>query len=137
MLESFVLLEIVGTCRPREVVDVFLIEMMRAATLGVIYSVALGPGRADDPVARHGQPHVIDSEVRKKFGRRMKLVTIPAAVFQNADLREPLGDEVIIRNGTRACERSWHLRRPLNVEIDRLAGTYRFREREFRHGLVL
>src|SRR3954451_6246482 len=137
MLESFVLLEIVGTCRPREVVDVFLIEMMRAATLGIIYYVALGPGRADDPVPRDGQPHVIGSEVRKEFGRQMKLVTIPAAVFQDADFREPLGDEVVIRNGTRARERSWHVRRPLNVEIDRLARTYRFRQREFRHGLVL
>ena len=63
----------------------------------------------------------------------MKLVTVPAGVFQHPQFREPLGDEVVVANHSGPCEGSGHPRGPLNLELNRIAGTNRSRERQFCH----
>jgi hypothetical protein len=50
----------------------------------------------------------------------VKLVRVPAAVFEHAQLREPLGDEVIVVDVTRAGERPGNFRRPLDLDLNRL-----------------
>src|SRR3972149_10050104 len=66
----------------------------------------------------------------------MKLVAVPAGVFQHADLREPLRDEVVVADASRARERAWHARRPAKLDVDGLARPDGLVERNAQHRLV-
>ena len=68
MLEAFAPFEIVWTGSPREIVNVFLIEVMGAAAVHPVSDILLDTGGSDDPVARDGEAHVVDTEVGEEFG---------------------------------------------------------------------
>ena len=78
---------------PREVVHVLGDEVQCLGAVAVVVLVAQHAGRADHPVARHGQRDVVDAEVGEELGGEMVLMAVPRAVLVHPDLREPLPDE--------------------------------------------
>src|SRR3954463_13456202 len=121
MLERGTPLYIIGAGRPGEVMDIFLGIMMRGRPVGLVPAIALGSGRADGPSSRNGQADVVGSEVGKKFGRCVELMTVPSGVLEHADLGEPLRDKKEISDRAGARERSRHVGRPGNLNVHRLA----------------
>ena len=67
--------------------------------------------RAARPVAPttkpggQGQRDVVDAEVGEELGRGVELVRVPRALPEDADLGEPLRDEVVVVDPARAAER--------------------------------
>ena len=67
-----------------------------------------------------GDAHVVDAEVGVELGGRVELVRVPARILEHAQLREPLGDEVVVADVAGARERPRDLGRPLDLDLDRL-----------------
>ena len=64
-------------------------------------------------------------------------MAVPAAGFEDADLREPVGDQVVVADGAGPRERARHTRYPLDLDVDRLTGSDRRRERHRHHRPVI
>jgi hypothetical protein len=94
VLETFPPLDVVGTRRPGEVVNVFLVIMMRAAAVGLVLHVLLKARCTHHPALRHRQANVVDAKVGVELGRPVELVAVPAPILQHPELWKPLRDEV-------------------------------------------
>src|SRR6266566_1913914 len=66
----------------------------------------------------------------------MELVCVPARVFEDAELGEPLAEEVVVVDVTGAREWPRNLRAPLDLDVDRLIRRDGLRQRHDRHRLV-
>ena len=117
--------------------DVLRIVVMRRRAVGLVAPPALDAGRADDPAVRHRQPDVVDAEVGEELGRGVELMAVPARVLEDADLRKPLREEVVVADRAGARERARHARRPGDLDVDRLAGRHRRGERHLCHRPVV
>ena len=120
-------LDVVRARRPGEIVDVLRIVMMRRRAVALVAPTALGAGGADDPAVRDRQPHVVDAEVGEELGRGVELMAVPAGVLEDADLRKPLREEVVVADRSRARERARHAGRPGDLDVDGFAGRHRRR----------
>ena len=105
--EACVALEVIGARRPDEIVDVVLMVAVRGGSIDVVVVFTLDAGRAEDPSGRHRHPHVVRAVVGKKLRAAVKLMTVPAAVLQHAELGKPLCDQVVVADdaGSRECPR--------------------------------
>ena len=137
MLEPRAVLDVVRARRPGEVVDVFLVIAVGRRAVRALLAAALGAGGPDDPSRRHREPHVVGAEVREELGDGVKLVAVPAAVLEHADLGEPLRDEEEVADRPGARERPGDVRRPGEPDVDRLAGSDRAIERHLEHGAIV
>ena len=78
--------------------------------------------RAHHEAPRQRQPHVVDAEVGEELRPRVERVGVPAPLPEDADLREPLGDEVVVVHPAGAPDAAvGHERLPLDPEARRLA----------------
>src|SRR3954453_16412218 len=136
MLERRMALDVVGTRRPGEVVNVFLDVMMRGRAVRLVAPVALNARRTHVPPSRDRKPRVIGSEVSEEFGGEVKLMAIPSAVLEYTDLRKPLSDKEEISDCAGAREGSRHVRRPCDLHVDGLARCDRAIQRHFRDGAI-
>src|SRR5262245_38954692 len=84
------------TCRPREVVDVFAAIVMNGGAVGAVGDGDFAPGGSHDVAARNRQADVVDAVVGIELSAGMELVSIPSGVFEHANLREPLAEEVVV-----------------------------------------
>src|SRR3972149_5018824 len=88
---------------PGEVVDVLLNEAVGLGPIRVGGLLLEAPRRADHEVAGHGQPNVVDTEVGEELRPRIEGVAIPLPFPVDADLGEPLHDEVVVVDPARAA----------------------------------
>ena len=116
MLESRRPHDVVGAGRPREIVDVLLIVAIGRGAVGVLVSFDLDAGRAERPTAGNGQRDVVDAEVGEELRARVELMAVPAAILQDAELREPLDDEEEVADGAGARERARHVGGPFDLD---------------------
>ena len=137
MLESCVSLDVIGARRPREIVDILLVVLVRRRALGIVLARPFDPGRADNPSLRHGERDVIHAVVGEEFGGRVELMTVPALVLEHAQLREPLSDEEIIADHAGASDRPRHVGRPGELNRCGGAGRNRLGERDRHDGLIV
>jgi hypothetical protein len=137
MLERPREIDVIRAGRPREVVDVLAVERVGAGAVRVAGPGSLAAGRAEHERLRHGHAHVVDAEVREELGGGVELMRVPAGFLQHAQFRKPLGDEVVVVDIARARKRPWHLRAPLDLDLDRVAGPDRLWQRHREHGAVL
>ncbi len=119
--EALAPLHVVRARGPGEVVNVFLVVTVRRRAVRVIDVLALLACRGQRPSSRHGHADVVDAVIGKKLGRSVKLMAIPlAVVLEHADLRKPLAEKKIMAHHTGAFDGARNLRRPGNIEGDRL-----------------
>ena len=129
MLESRAMLDEVGAGRPREVVDVLLIEMVDLIPL-IGGDLPLDAGGAHRPARRHRQPDIVDAKVGEELRRVVELMAVPAAILEHADLRKPLGDEEVVVDDAGSREGPRHVRRPRDLDLDAAARRDRRVERD-------
>jgi hypothetical protein len=67
----------------------------------------------------------------------VKLVTVPSAVFEHADLRKPLRDEEVVADRAGPRERSRYVRGPRQLDRDRTAGGDRLGKSRGQHRPVV
>ena len=132
MLEARAPLDVIRARRPGEIVDVFLVVMMRRGAVTLVARVALDAGGAHEPAGRHGEPDVVGAEVREELGGRVELVAVPAGILQHADLRKPLCHEVEITDGAGAREGPRHPGGPGDLDVERFPGRDGAIERHFQ-----
>ena len=80
-------------------------------------------GRPDHEALRQGERHVVDAEVREELRPGVERVAVPLPVREDADLREPLHDEVVVVHPARAPDAAVREERvPLDAEARGRAG---------------
>src|SRR6188508_1543619 len=136
VLERCMALDIVGTRRPGEVVDIVLVVMMGGRAVRLVPTIALDPRRADDPAPRQREPHVVGAKVGEEFRREMKLMAVPAGVLEHADLRKPLRDEEKVSDCAGPRERSRYVRRPCDLDVHCFTRTHCASQRNLRNGAI-
>src|SRR5258705_1793485 len=133
MLERLRPLDQTGARRPREVVDVLAVKMMHGCSVRIVFDVELLARRADDEAARNRHPDVIDAVIGVELSARVELMRVPAGIFEDSKLREPLPEEVVVVDVAGARERPRNLRAPLEIDVDRFVRGDLCRERHRKH----
>src|SRR5690349_10987606 len=76
-----------------EIVYVWLVVGTGGRSICFLAPLPFDPGSPIRPSTRHRQPNIVGAEIGKELGRGVKLMAVPAAVLEDADLRKPLRDE--------------------------------------------
>ena len=139
IVEAVLALAVAPAGRPGEVVDVVLVEMERPRVRRRARQRLLQAARgAHHQALGHREAHVVDPVVGEELRGGVELVGIPAILPVDADLREPLGDEVVVVDPARAARVAvGDARGPLDAEP---RGAFRRDGRRRRHlhdGLVV
>ena len=137
MLEAGGSLQIVGARRPREVVHVLLVIPMRRRVVGVVAPIALDARGTDRPGLGNRQVDVIDAVIGKELGPGVELVTVPALVLQDAELRKPLSDEKEIPDRAGPRVRARDVRVPLHLDCEGAVRGHRLWQRDRHHRLIV
>ena len=137
--------DVVGVCRPGKIMDVGLLEGVRLRAVAVRALALLHARGAEDVVARHGDVDGVAAEVRIELGGGVELVAVPSARFAaphagrlvDAELREPLADQVEVVLVPRPGEHLRQLRRKRHLEGDGPARRHGFRQCGLDHRLIV
>jgi hypothetical protein len=97
--------------------DVFTVIVMNDRSVAAVGRRDLAPGGADDVAAGNRHADVVDAIVGIELRARMELVGVPSRIFEDADFREPLAEEVVVVDIAGARKRPWNLRAPLDVDF--------------------
>ena len=93
--------------------------------------------RAEQPPPGNRHAHVVDAVIGEELGAGVELVAVPARFFEHADLREPLGDEVVRPDRAGAGDRARNARGPGEFDVDGLARAHRRGQRDVQHRPVV
>ena len=139
VVEARVPLEEAPARRPREVVDVLLHEAEGlGARRGCRSSISSRPVAPTTKPLRQRELHVVDAEVGEELGPGVERVAVPRALPEDADLREPLHDEVVVVHPAGPADAAvGHERVPLDPEAAGLAGRDRLRRPHLHHRPVV
>ena len=97
--------------------NVVLVEMEGARPVGVVDRVLHGAGGAENESLGHGEPHVVHAVIGEELAEGMELMRVPGPLPPDADLGEPLRDEMVVVDPPRTPDVAVrHLRRPLDLE---------------------
>ena len=137
MLESLRQVQVVRARRPGEIVHIFLVVVVGGRAVAVVARLVAEAGCADDPSGRGRDADVVDAVIGEEFGRGVELMAVPAGVFEDADLGEPLREEEEVADGAGPREGAGDFRGPFEQDVDDLARIDLPKERHGQHCLIV